>query len=446
MLASNSREGSLLLEDKMEMAQILAPRPEPMSRSKAVGLLEEINEIQPLNESATLMLGSLYFRLGEWSNCRRHMIRAVSRFSNSIALRQAFATWLLSRGNKNDYDEAAKQIARIRELAPDQPATFELVARHAIKTGDKATVATALIRRLPKENVDPKSISDTDAKMLALYGSLLTELQQYDHAERLYRLLVARDPKLVYDLASFLGLHRNIEQCFDLLDAQYSTENLPQIMRVSVAVVRKRRDEVGNKFDARIEAWLERGLQVNYGSVPLLLAKAEFRELQENYEEASAIYRELLANTDVTGLQRAVVLNNFSFLRALSQPDATGGELDPLALVEEAATILGPTSDILDTRGVILTLRKRYDEAIADLTFAVTDNPTPAKYFHKAAAHLQAGQNKLAVESWTKAEELGLTRDALNRLEHATYQQLQARVQQLRAGDASVTRAEPVRQ
>jgi tetratricopeptide (TPR) repeat protein len=442
LLRSNAREGSLMLEDKMEMAQILAPRPEPLSRSKAVGLLEEIAEVQPLGEEASFVLGNLYFRLGEWNNCRRHMVAAMTRFPNSVRLRQAFVSWSLSVGTRRALEDAAGYIEHLRRLAPQSPATFELIARHAIKSGRGNEVSAQLIRRLPRNDVDPKSISEEDATMFQLFASLLTELKEFDHAERLYRLLAARDSTKVFDLATFLGYHRNVEQCLELLEEQFNAGNVRDVLRVAVAVLRERRDDVGDKFDGRVDGWIERALQDNLGSTPLLLAKAEFRELQQDYQESVSIYRELLAREDVAGIQRAVMLNNLSFLVALSDPDGVIGDVDALKLADEAASIMGPTSDILDTRAVILTARKRYDEAIEDLNFAVTDNPTPAKYFHKAVAHFLAGQNRLAVEAWTKAEELGLSRESLNRLEHEQFQQIQAEIKKLRAGDVSVTRTE----
>ena len=82
---------------------------------------------------------------------------------------------------------------------------------------------------------------------------------------------------------------------------------------------------------------------------------------------------------------------------------------------------MGPNSDILDTRAVVLTSLGRYKQAIQDLELSVTDNPTASKYFHKADAHLRAGENKNAVEAWEKAEASGLGRDALNRMEFDRY-------------------------
>ena len=165
-------------------------------------------------------------------------------------------------------------------------------------------------------------------------------------------------------------------------------------------------------------------------------------DLQKRYDDAATVYRKLLARKDLTGLRRAVVLNNLSFLVALAG-SAAATDVDPLKLVQEAAKIMGPNSDILDTRAVVLIARKQYKQAIQDLELSVTDNPTPSKYFHKAQAHLMAGENRAAVESWEKAEELGLSKDSLNRMEYESYEEMKAKIDQLRG--ASVTQAEPRR-
>ncbi|MEX2315838.1 MAG: hypothetical protein WD669_01710 [Pirellulales bacterium] len=441
MLSSNSQDGSLPLEDRLQMAQILASRPEPESRIKAVGLLKEVDKAQGLSETNALTLGSLYFRLGEWDNCQRQMRLALNNYKNSVRIHDAYARMLLSRGDSNSLRAAGLQIEELRKLAPQAVTTVDLGARLAIKTNRQDAVHKVLIGQMPANNVDPKTISEADVQKYELYAALLTELKDFERAEALYRFLSRRDPKRVFTLADFIGTYRDVAQCYDLLDAQFDAANAQLLLQVAVNVARKRRHEVGDRFDARIEGWFNRALRANFGSVPLSMTKAEFLEVQQKSEDAIALYRELLANPDVSGFQRAVVLNNLSFLLALAEPSASGG-IDALQLVQEAAEILGPTADILDTRAVVLTARKRYDEAIDDLGLSVTDTPTAAKYFHKAVAHLLAGQNKAALESWAEAEKLGLSRDSLNLLEHDQFQEMQTKIEQLRTGNTTVTRTE----
>jgi cellulose synthase operon protein C len=422
------------VEDRLEMAQILARRPEPESRRKAMQLLEEVDQMQPLNADASLILGNLYFATGDWNATQRQFLRSFARFPNSAPLRMRFASMLLGRGGPADLKLAEDYVGQLRKMAPNTRETLELTAMLAIKTGNEKIVLQALIGQLPP-NPDPKAISDEQAAMLELHTNLYVQLKEYDRAEQILRLLAKRDPQRVFTLAQFLGSYRDVAQCFDLLDAEIKPEQIVDAVRVGVSVIRARRHEVGDKFDARMEAWLDRGLRNNGASVPLLIAKAEFLEIQRKYPEASAVYRELLSNPDVVGVGRAVVLNNLSFLMALAN-SGDGGNLDPLRLVQEAADILGPTADILDTRAVVYTARKQYDRAIQDLELSVTDNPTAGKYFHKSVAHLRNGQNKAAIDSWTEAEKRGLSRDSLHPLELETYEALKSQIEKLRAGGA----------
>jgi tetratricopeptide (TPR) repeat protein len=429
MLASNSQDGNLPLEDRLEMAQILAPRPEPESRIKAIGLLEEVDRAQQLGETAALVLGNLYFSTGDWNKCQSYMLSAVRRFPTPM-FRARFVEMLLSRGTLDAYSLAEKQFSELMKVAPNAPKTFELGARLAIKQKKEANVRVILDRNVPR-NLDPKAIKDEMVPMLDLYAALFIELKELDRAEQIHRTLEARDPKRVFVLALFLGTHRDAAQAFDLLDAQYNAGQVADSIRTGIQIIRSRRDEIGDSFDARVEGWLNRALETNIGSVPLTLAKAEFLEIQQKYPEAIAIYRRLLANPDIVGFGRAVMLNNLSYMTALTGADNASADIDPLALVQEAAQIIGPTAEILDTRAVVYISRKRYDEAIGDLDLGVTVEPTASKYFHKAIAHNGNKENRAMLDAWNKAVELGLSRKSLNQLEHKQYDELSAKIEQL---------------
>ena len=73
----------------------------------------------------------------------------------------------------------------------------------------------------------------------------------------------------------------------------------------------------------------------------------------------------------------------------------------------------------------------------------VTDNPTASKYFHKSLAHYKANEMSAAVEAWEKAESMGLSRDAINRMEIDQYDDLKSKIDQLRK--RSVTQADTAR-
>ncbi len=439
LLASNSQDGSLLIEDKLALAEILAPRPEPTSRKKAIALLESVSQVQSLNEAAEIELGELYYATGgDWNS---QFAKAIARFPKSLKARESYIRKLLTRSDPRSIEKATTLVTELRKIAPNYPPTFELTVRLADKLGKQKQVRDELLRRLPNMK-DIKELSDSQKQTYAMFASLLVDLDDLDSAEKIYRDLAARDPKLVLELAKFLGLRRSPEQCFEKLNEVYSVERIPSILSVAMTVVRDNRDKVGNKFDAQIQKWIDAGLRENPGSITLLVMQADLFDVQKRYEDAANTYRKLLSRTDLTGMTRAVVLNNLAYLVAIAGKSA-GTSVDPMKLVQEAAQILGPNSDILDTRAVVHISRQEYTAAINDLELSVTDNPTASKYFHKAVAHLRAGQRRAAVDAWQKAEELGLKRDILNRMEFDLYEQTKTEIDKLRG--ASVTKAEPLR-
>jgi tetratricopeptide (TPR) repeat protein len=442
LLSSNSQDGSLTIEDKLAMAQILSSRPEPLSRLQAIGLLEEVREVQPLSEQAEIVLGELYSRVSrDWSAYARQMEKAIARFPKSIAAREAYVSKLLTRTDERSLSKAREHIAKLRELAPQSMSTFALAVRLLDKMGKQEEARQQLLKQAPNL-AQIKELTPEQGQMVVMMAGLLVEVDDLDNAERIYRDLAARDPNLIPAYASFLGLHRDVEQCFAKLNEIYTPQRIPSLLQIAMSVVRQRRDSVGDKFDAQVQTWIDTALRENPDSITLQMIQADLYDLQKRYDEAAELYRKLLDRDDLVGLRRAVVLNNLAFLVALAGQSAAS-DVDAMALVDEAVKIMGPNSDILDTRAVVRIARKQYKQAAGDLELAVTDTPTDAKYFHKAQAHLLAGENRAAVEAWEKAEELGLTRDSLNRLEHDRYDQVKAKIDQIRG--ASVTQAQPRR-
>jgi tetratricopeptide (TPR) repeat protein len=443
LLSANTQGGQESVQDKLEMAQILKDRPEPSSRKRAIALLEEVAAIQPLNEASQLALADLYHKIGNWDKCYAEMNKAVQRFENSAVVREAFARKLLARNDQQSIDYAERQVVELRKLAPKSTASFELTVRLANKKGLQKQAREELLRTLAPI-MAAEQLTDPQVRSLAMLASLLIELKDLENAQKIYEKLAQLNPSNAYSLAMFLGMHRGVDQCFAQLKQLYQAERVQDVLGVALAVVREKRDQVGEKFDPAIERWLDQALRENPESISLLLLKADYLDIRKEYDQAAAIYRKLLDRSDLTGMRRAVVLNNLSFLVALAGSSGSS-DVDALKLVNEAAAILGPNSDILDTRAVVFTARKQYEEAIADLNDSVTDNPTPSKYFHLAEAHLGMNQNRDAVEAWKQAELLGLSRENINRMEHEKYDRLKSRIDQIRGKNQSVTQSAPQR-
>jgi tetratricopeptide (TPR) repeat protein len=431
LLASSAKDGVLPAEDRLRMAEILAPRPEPVSRITAKQLLESVQKDQRLSLQHDLMLGQLYFAVGDWEKCKQQMLRTVSRYPKSPDARIQYINMLLQRGDERDMNMAIQQMAQLRKLAPNDIRTVQLMSDLGAKTGQQENVRKYLLGLLPKTAPGAK-LEENQIPLVEFVASQFVKLNDFGNAEKYYRQVVDAQPGKLYALAEFLGTHRDIAQSMQLLEDNYKVEMTEPTLRVSIAAVRAQRDKVGDKYDSQVQGWLDRGLLENPDSVPLLMLQAEFFDVTKKYDEAAKVYQKLLARNDVTGITRAIVLNNLAFLVALAGNEAEAG-VDPLKLVQEAEGILGPTADILDTRAVVYITQGNYPKAIEDLNYAITDNPNAPKYFHKAVAHLGAGQNTAAVEAWNKAESLSDdVRSTLNRMEFDLYDKTKAKIEQLR--------------
>jgi tetratricopeptide (TPR) repeat protein len=444
LLTSNLQKGALTADDQLKLAQILASRPEPLSRLKAISLLEKLAVNKRLSADDELTLGKLYFAVGDWTQCRRQMVQAVSRYPTSADIRTAYLGMLLNRGDKRSYEEASSQLAKLKETAPGDPRTLQLNVRLAGKTGKQQEARAELLRMLPTIK-DPKDLTDKQIPLLSFVAGLLIELNDLDNAEKILKLIATHDLDKSSELAGFLGQYRDVGQSFDLLGKSYAPDKADNTVRTAIAILRARRDEVGDKYDSRVQAWLDRALLENPDSMPLLMLQAEFNDVQKHYDDSATVYRKLLKRQDLTGITRAIVLNNLAYLVVLSDAGAQA-DTDPKKLIDEASEILGPTTDVLDTRSVIYIAQKDYQKAIRDSELAITDAPSPSKYFHLAVAHLYAGENKAAIEAWDKAIELGDIKKDLNRLEHDRFEEIKSKIEQLKGQGSKVTEADRPRQ
>ena len=429
LLASNSKDGLLPMEDRLLMAQILAPRPEPISRKKALTLLKEAKEMHRLNPAAELILGQLYYAMGDWRECKSQMQEMISHFAGDNTTKrevlQARSTFILMCLEKNDTRLAERNLEKLTQIRPLDVNTLDLIAKVAAKTGKQQNARQALLNTLPK---DLNTLSNEELPRVEKIADLfVAELDDKEVAFKLYRYLVSRNSTKVLKLAEFIGIHQEIEQCFDLLDQVYTPEAAPAVVQTAIKVVRAREQDAGRQFDDKIRGWLDTALRRDPESIPLLMQQAEFNDIRQNYNEAADGYNRLLIRHDLRGRGRAIVLNNLSYLLALQGGAAK--QKTAMRLVREAVEILGPSPDILDTRAVVFIANQQFEDAIEDLKLSVTDNPTAAKYFHKTIAHLGAGQKNDAIKAWEEAEKLGLTRDNISRMERKQFDEVKSQIE-----------------
>jgi cellulose synthase operon protein C len=260
-------------------------------------------------------------------------------------------------------------------------------------------------------NPTPDQISN-----LTTVTNLFIEMEQYEAAERLLRRKFRMEPRTALNLAAFLGEHGDIDEAFDLLEKARRTDPLVEVVRAGIQVLRQRQTEAGKQHYAKIAEWIKVGLEDDPNSDDLQLHSAELLDVEGRYKEVADRYRAYIARTDINEQRRAVAKNNLSFVLIIA-PQKAGDADEALQLVNDAIAVFGPTSDMLDTRGMAYYAKGDYRKAITDLKAAIEDSASAVKYFHLALAQFQNEEKGPAAASLKKAKELKLDEGQLAKAE-----------------------------
>jgi tetratricopeptide (TPR) repeat protein len=355
------------------------------------------------------------------------MERLTAQYPKSPEVRAVYVNMLLTRNQSAERQTLDTQLRQLRTMDPTSLTTLELTAKVADRRG-QGQGARDMLRKLV-----PQDFSTLDGKTTSLVvkvAELLTELQDYEGAEAIYTRLANRQGASAEQkgvLAQYVGTYRDPAAGFEMLENLQNDLPPVQLVEAAIQIVAAHRETVGEGYDERVERWLSRSLREDPDSYHLSLKKAAFRELQGKYDETAAIYRETLARDDVAPNHRAMVLNNLSYMIGLGVVQGTKSN-EAAELINEAVRLLGPVSDVLDTRAVIYMKRQDFKSAAEDLKLAVIDAPTASKYFHLALALDGLGQEAEAKAAWEQGVSLGLTRDSVSKLEQAEFDRAEAKI------------------
>ncbi|MEN0110225.1 MAG: hypothetical protein AAF805_05840 [Planctomycetota bacterium] len=429
LLRSNATDGQLPAADRALMAEILTPRPEPVSRMKAASLLEELSRDQKLTKQSDLALGRLYFSLDEWRKCREQMLNVIARYPKDEEVRLAYLDMLLKRGGSREIDRAVRQLERLREIAPKSLATREMIARVAFEKGRKEQASKAMLSLLPRR---AEAIGPDQMGVIGLVVRRLIEFDDLERAEKLVELAATKGGlREQLDRGEFIGVHRDTAAGMAALAELKGEAPLEELVRRGTLILRaaERRGEVLTEEQlGLVEGWLASLIREEPEAIAPQLQRGDLLDLKQDYKGAADVYREMLARGDLSGTGRAIVLNNLAYLLALSSPNEQAVS-EATGYIDEAVELLGPNTDILDTRAVVLMAAGRYEDAVRDLELAVIDRPTALKFYHLARAYSLGGRDEEAAAAWKKSLELGLARKEISRLERDEYERFRQKME-----------------
>ena len=414
LLASATALGAASREDQDQLIDLLSTRPDPVSRQRAVdSLLAAKQQRGSLTPERELQLGDLLFRLNQWEAAKAQMVDLIGRFPNDLRLQTAFASMLI---DQKEFDDAAVRISRLDGKPELAGAVSELRLRLAAKKGDKAEVRRALTAMTP----DMSRLTEEQLKFVKQLAQTAESVNDFEYAQLLMQEYARRAPDAAFEIARLNALHGNLDEGLAALGA-LAPQNIDDVSRIAVEVLRARREEDPQKLDEAASRFVRAALRDDPESARRLVLEAEMLEVQEKFDESVEAYKKLLARDDVPKLVRATALNNLAFLLAARSQSPTDLEL-ALNSANEAVELIGPLSDVLDTRALVHLKQQQFAPAVEDMKLAIKVNPTASKYYHLAAALLGTGDNEGAAAAWNKSQAMGEGDSVISKLEKADYE------------------------
>jgi cellulose synthase operon protein C len=415
-------DGQLGPDDMLAIVMLLSRRPEPESRDKAARMLGQLEKVRPLLPREQTALAQLYVGSGKWTEARDLMLAAISNKSDDPEILVNLANMLI---NHEEYEDATRWVERLEELTKPPAQTTDQIrqavrnlrARLLVHNGEREQAVQVL------ESLVPSPMPQNQLFRLELVSKMMESLGLNEGAKRLLEDYMAQEPRGAIAMASFLGRTGDIDGAFALLEEARKNQPMIEILPCALEGLRNHRDQANKERFKTLESWAQSGLEGESNKQQIKLLLAEIYDLQGQYDNVVKVYRELLEDPDANDYQKALVKNNLAFVLAISK-DKPGNAAEALKLVEEAIRVLGPTSDLLDTRALAYMALGKTKQAVADLQMAVTDKPSGSKYFHLALAEKQNSNPEAARTALTKAQELGTEPKQLTSLESKSFQEL----------------------
>jgi tetratricopeptide (TPR) repeat protein len=415
LLASAMEKGMATPEIEDLLVDVLSNRQDPTSRERAVALLRQIRQKRGLTWSREVLMGDLLNQLGDWEGAKKQMEQAIGRFPKQYEVETAYISMLIQH---KEFPAAELRITRLSSNKDAQPGLGQLRLNLAAAQGKKDVVRSTLTGMTPNLK---GAISEKQLKFLRELSILADSVGDHEYALTLMGEYARRAKGSELEFARLTALYGDIDEGFTMLRALMNT-NMDDVIQIAIEVLRARRAEAPDKLDEEVGRIVRQGLRDDPESAKRLIIEAEMLEVQEKFPESIEAYKRILARDDVPPRIRAGAANNMAFLVALQ-----GAKKEDLTLalkyVNQAIDVMGPISDILDTRALIYISLGQFADAVADMQMAVKMNITPSKYFHLAEAQLGAGDQKGAKATWELAKQQGFKPESVPKPEQGRLQQ-----------------------
>ena len=408
-------------DDLLLWAKLSSKRPDSFSRMRALELIEKTAEQRRLLDGEKLVLAELYNQQNRWPECQTVMNDLLATNPKSMQLLEPWLRWLL------EHDQLTQTERWLENCDPGSMTAVRTKAHLLVRRGRSNKVKELLARVIPKD------LKKEQHGLLRATAALTHELSQYDVAflrisENLWREYVRREPRHEMMLASFLSRQEDlekVEEAFDLCEKQIKSgisNNVKQALQIAVSALRfhRGRIETASPLYAKTTSWFDRAQREMPDSKALMIQRSEYEDVAGNVEGMEHWLRQYLDSPNLNPMQKALVSNNLAYILAFK-----GNGDEAWEYIENAVTVLGPTADLRDTRGMVYYAKKDSINAIREIDASIADGGESAlKLFHKALAEYDVKNPLGAQDALDRADSLGLEISQLSVLEKQKYDEL----------------------
>ena len=410
------------LYDQRIKARILAARATRAQRKEAIAMIENLLKGDQSGTSEDrFVLARLYLAEGNWSKARDQMQQLLATAGDNPKYLETFIRDLIKRGEGR---EAGIWVDQLERIAPKAFATADLRVQVLAEQGKIEEAIKVLNTYLQAEDTLPL---DKKARLLPVAETLETigrRLETYNRrdaaapfnraAEGVFRRYVSENPKEELRLGMFLARQGRLDDALEVLENAWRRTNSRTVGVAAIAMITG--TGANDAQLKRIEKVLDDALASQDDSVSLLLAKAELCIFQGRDRDAENIYRDVIKKN----ANNVVALNNLAVFLANRKT-----ELDEaLKLINKCIELAGPVSALLDSRATVYLAQGNWEAAIEDLEEAISDTPTPARYFHLAEAQYGFQDITAAMKALQEAHNMGLSEKDLRKAELPRYAEL----------------------
>jgi len=448
---ANEKAVSGSYPDMILKAKILASRPEPRYKLRAMKLLEFIYQDDPrkLNLQGKLLLARYYFRDAatpadeRWRKCRRIMDGLIEEEQTAgeertpqerALVHGQFASMLMEHG---EAEQASAHVRVLSQVSPEDPSAIRLLAKWQLARNDRRAAQQAIEKLIPIEKIT----QDNQASLLQA-AQIFDELGLDERAEQVYRRYAEEYPSGNLQLAQYLagrGGSQQADEAFGIareLAKSKALRDLGMACHVGLIAIQNldKVDPPQWQLD-EMEGWFREARTANGSQRETI----QLRQLESSYathigehDRAARILRLLLDPKKLSSQEEGLISNNLAYLLA-----ARGEELKYAEqLVDRAQELLGPNVSLLDTMGVVHLMRGDCEEAVKVLEESTSmdasvlgsarrDQASEAQmYFHLALAYKCVGDRGMARQAWENAQSRGFRISDARPLKTELYEEL----------------------